>query len=207
MSENRPYNFVAVDGGTLNNEPIELARSVWERVSEEDKKQIDSVEDLDVVHRAVRLKTLDCPYAIVMVDPFPDLADFGKDPTENDTGLLKILGPMIGALRSQSLFKIEELLRAVDKGKGDRFLIAPIRYTALDKLARNSIACGFLEALGVFYRKRFANTIINWAGGIVSGFCKSISGLKRRKRLQTAGIWPRAMFSPRMGRRFILLFQ
>ncbi len=26
----KAYNFVAVDGGMLNNEPIELARSVWE---------------------------------------------------------------------------------------------------------------------------------------------------------------------------------
>src|SRR6187549_923399 len=34
-NQNEPYNFVAVDGGTLNNEPLELARSVWEKMDDE----------------------------------------------------------------------------------------------------------------------------------------------------------------------------
>jgi hypothetical protein len=158
QDENAPYNFVSVDGGTLNNEPIELARSVWEKFTKEDKEQIKSVSDLYQVREAVRRRMLDVKrhaYALVMIDPFPDQVDIGEDATEEDTALMNIVGPILGALRSQSLFKIEELLRAGDREMNDRFLIAPIRYTETDNLAKNAIACGFFSGFGGFLAKEF----------------------------------------------------
>ncbi|HEX5168091.1 MAG TPA: patatin-like phospholipase family protein [Cyclobacteriaceae bacterium] len=155
--ENSPYNFIAVDGGTLNNEPIELARSVWEQFTEEDKQEIKSVTDLHRKREEVRLRTVlvKNPYALVMIDPFPDQVDIGEDATEEDTALINIVGPILGTLRSQSLFKIEELLRAGDREKNDRFLIAPIRYTETDNLAKNAIACGFFSGFGGFLAREF----------------------------------------------------
>jgi hypothetical protein len=94
-------------------------------------------------------------YALVMIDPFPDQVDIGTDATEEDTALLNIIGPILGALRSQSLFKIEELLRAGDREMNDRFLVAPIRYTETDTLAKNAIACGFFSGFGGFLAREF----------------------------------------------------
>lgn len=158
QEENAPYNFVAVDGGTLNNEPIELARSVWEKFTEEDKQQIKSVSDLYQVRDNVRRRMIEAKknaYALVMIDPFPDQVDIGEDATDEDTALINLVGPILGALRAQSLFKIEELLRAGDREMNDRFLVAPIRYTETDNLAKNAIACGFFSGFGGFLAKEF----------------------------------------------------
>ncbi len=88
-----------------------------------------------------------------MVDPFPDLVDEGKDAEEDDTGLLNIIGPIIGALRAQSLFKLDELLLAGDKDFYTRYLIAPIRYEN-GSLANHAIASGFLGGFGGFFCPR-----------------------------------------------------
>lgn len=157
-TENEPYYFVAVDGGTLNNEPIELARSVWEKYTEEEKRAMTSIEGFDKAHvhrngQAVDQKKLKKDYALILIDPFPDLSDMGKNATEEDTDLLNIIGPIVGALRAQSLFKMEELLRAGDSAGS--YLVAPIRYNATGTKAKNAIACGFMGGFGGFLAQEF----------------------------------------------------
>lgn len=133
LSSNKPYRFVSVDGGMLNNEPIELARTVWAPESEQPFPD----------------------HAIILVDPFPDQAGLGRQASEKDTDLLRIIGPIIGALRSQSLFKLDELLRAGDKDTYESFLIAPIRYTKQNEMAPHAIASGFLGGFGGFFSSEF----------------------------------------------------
>lgn len=154
-NQNEPYQFVAVDGGTLNNEPLELARSVWERFTEEEKKKITSIEQLEEARAAKRISLAQKDYALVLIDPFPNLAGMGTNATEKDTDLLNILSPIIGAMRAQSLFKMEELLRAGDQEDNDRYLVAPIRYTDTNTKALNAIACGFLGGFGGFLAEEF----------------------------------------------------
>lgn len=153
-NQNEPYHFVAVDGGTLNNEPLELARSVWEKFSKEEKEKMDSVKDLEDT-RSAKLRVPKKEYALILIDPFPDLADMGKNATEKDTGLLNIVGPIVGALRAQSLFKMEELLRAGDSENKDSYLVAPIRSTDTGTKALNAIACGFFGGFGGFLAEEF----------------------------------------------------
>lgn len=157
--QNEPYNFVAVDGGTLNNEPLELARSVWEKMDDEDKSEINSykkyIEKKAEVSAEMVKQTESKKYALLLIDPFPDLADIGKNATETDTSLINIVGPIIGALRAQSLFKMEELLRAGDEDSNDRYLISPIRYTNTNTKALNAIACGFFGGFGGFLAEEF----------------------------------------------------
>ncbi len=157
-TENEPYYFVAVDGGTLNNEPIELARSVWEKYTEEEKQEMNSVKSLDIVRvdraeQEGKTKNPKDDYALILIDPFPDLSDMGKNATDEDTDLLSIIGPIVGALRAQSLFKMEELLRAVDSDGS--YLVAPIRYDATGTKAKNAIACGFMAGFGGFLAQEF----------------------------------------------------
>lgn len=154
QDKNEAYDFVAVDGGMLNNEPIELARSVWERVPSGEKAKIHSVQTYEHVKQKVQEGPAS-DYALIMIDPFPDQVNLGRNAVPADTGLLRILGPVIGALRAQSLFKMEELLRAGDQDTDDRFLIAPIRYTETGAKARNAIASGFLAGFGGFLAREF----------------------------------------------------
>jgi Patatin-like phospholipase len=154
-NQNQPYHFVAVDGGTLNNEPLELARSVWEKFTEEEKATITSYQKLEEARAAMRARVDAKGYALVLIDPFPDLTDMGKNATEKDTGLLNILGPIVGALRAQSLFKMEELLRAGDSENKESYLVAPIRYTDTNTKALNAIACGFFGGFGGFLAEEF----------------------------------------------------
>ena len=152
---NKPYTFVAVDGGMLNNEPIELARSVWQNVKAERKEKILEYDDVLEARKEMEATSLECPYALILIDPFPDQVDLGKDATPEDATLMNIIGPIIGALRSQSLFKVEELLHAADETKLDRFLISPIRYTETNTLALNALACGFFAGFGGFMSHAF----------------------------------------------------
>lgn len=154
-SQIEPYDFVAIDGGTLNNEPLELARSVWEKMTEDEKAEITSYRTLMEMRARMLARQEPRKYALLLIDPFPDLADIGNNATENDTGLVNILGPIIGALRAQSLFKMEELLRAGDSQINDRYLIAPIRYTETNAKAVNAIACGSFGGFGGFLAEEF----------------------------------------------------
>jgi hypothetical protein len=156
-SVNKPYNFVAVDGGTLNNEPIELARSLWLRVSDQEKQEINSAAEAEMkeMEKVKEVETEQCPYALILVDPFPDLPDSGENATQEDTALGKIVAPLIGALRAQSLFKMEELLKAGDEHNDHRFLISPIRYTKQNTMAENAIASGFFGGFGGFLSEDF----------------------------------------------------
>jgi hypothetical protein len=155
--ENKPYHFIAVDGGTLNNEPIELARSYWVKVDEGQKDKIKTAAMAEDLESEAEQKAEDeqCPYALILLDPFPDLADAGEDATEKGTALSKIVAPLIGALRAQSLFKMEELIRAGDAENDQRFLVSPIRYTDKGAMAKNAIACGFFGGFGGFLSEDF----------------------------------------------------
>ncbi|HYF66924.1 MAG TPA: patatin-like phospholipase family protein [Ohtaekwangia sp.] len=154
-SKNHTYNFVAVDGGALNNEPIELARSTWERATDEEKARIKTYDDFKEVRRLMDIRAQAVPHALVMIDPFPNTVEPGKNATDDDTALINTIGPIIGALMNQSLFKTEELFRAADRHTNDRFLIAPVRYTNTDTLADHAIACGFFAGFGGFLAEEF----------------------------------------------------
>jgi hypothetical protein len=148
-----PYTFLAVDGGMLNNEPMELARSVWSEKPKSEEKiqdysQLDdhSIED-DRKGQGKR--------AILMIDPFPDPPAMPPAPGNSTPGIFGLLAPILGALRSQSLFKVEELIRATREDDLTRYLIAPIRKESNGQHAENALASGFLMGFGGFMSEEF----------------------------------------------------
>lgn len=151
------YHFVAVDGGVLNNEPIELARSVWSNVDKETKeanKDAIAFATLDESEKDIIMKEQGCR-ALIIIDPFPDQPEIGANSREEDTGLFKIMGKLIGAMRAQSLFKIEELIAVANKDVFSRFLVAPLRKTDTGHNAERAIACGFFHGFGGFLSRDF----------------------------------------------------
>jgi hypothetical protein len=100
------YSFLCVDGGLMNNEPLELAR----RYLAGDKRNPRPGEK---AHRAV-----------IMIDPFPNKAAF-PDPYEPHDDVIGVIKGMFGALVNQARFKPEELALAEDNAVFSRFMIAP----------------------------------------------------------------------------------
>jgi predicted acylesterase/phospholipase RssA len=103
------YSFLAVDGGMMNNEPLEYAR---QEIAGAGKRNERSGEN------ATR--------AIVMIDPFPDAVPVSADYTA-ETGLFGLASAIFKSLMSQAKFKIDELKLARDPNVFSRFIIAPTR--------------------------------------------------------------------------------
>jgi predicted acylesterase/phospholipase RssA len=126
------YRFLNVDGGTLDNEPIELAR----------------IELAGLLGRNPR-GGLDAKRAVILVDPFPDPAELGP---ESDRGLLKTGLSILGAWKNQARFKPVDLALASDATVYSRYLVSPSR-SGDDAVSNGfAIASGALGGLSGFLR-------------------------------------------------------
>lgn len=140
------YGFLCVDGGLMNNEPLELARQILAGEDERNPRTADS---------ATR--------AVIMIDPFPstdpdgdnNFAPAGVDARAPEKDLVGIILGMFGALKDQARFKPDELELAQDPTVFSRFLIGPTRYLPDNKLAKHPIACGVLGGFGGFLSRDF----------------------------------------------------
>jgi hypothetical protein len=138
-SEGSPsYEFLCVDGGVMNNEPLDLARRILTGPGGTEAAEGE---------RATR--------AVLMVMPFPNGATFSAE-YDGRTGLLKLLTTTFNALISQARFKPQELALANDPEVYSRFLVVPRRgFQADGSLVPHTIACGSLGGFGGFLSRRF----------------------------------------------------
>ena len=135
-------NFVAVDGGMINNEPFELAR--WTLMSDP-PNHIPSQETA----------TTPLESAVIMIDPFPQAPKY--DPQEClDDHLLKVITRIFPVLLNQVRFKPEELWSALKEDVFNKFLISPRRRAAKNApLETYPLACGLLSGFGGFLDVKF----------------------------------------------------
>jgi hypothetical protein len=131
------YDFLCVDGGVMNNEPLDLARRVMAGPLGASPREGD---------KAVR--------AVIMVMPFPNAAPFNLayDP---DASILPVLFSTFNSLIAQARFRPSEMVLADDPNVYSRFLIVPRRGFEDGKLRRYTIACGSLGGFGGFLSRRF----------------------------------------------------
>ncbi|MCY4550398.1 MAG: patatin-like phospholipase family protein [Defluviicoccus sp.] len=130
-------SFAAVDGGTMNNEPLDLARHVLAGRFGRNPRRGDE---------AIR--------ATVLVDPFPELSD-GPRTRAADLTPFKALPALANAWKMQSRGRIEDLALASEEDVYSRYLIAPDRGPQAVASRSNSntqfhLAGGFLEGFGGF---------------------------------------------------------
>ncbi len=168
-SQATAYPFVVIDGGALNNEPIELARSVWAKKTKTPPANTDmnaatytaqeSLKHVKAAEGEFRLVSQDNlepgKNALIIIDPFPNYADIGNEPTIKDTSLSAMILPMISAVMSQNLFKPEEMIMACDKDNYTRFLIAPLRRGEGGSIAAKALACAVFGGFGGFFSQDF----------------------------------------------------
>ena len=131
------YEFTCVDGGTIDNEPMGLAREFlgWNNG-----------------------EAFQSPSAIVLVDPFPNQEKFE---TEYDFpvqfNLFKMVPTLLGALINQARFKPEELTRAIDPTIFNQFMLAPVRRVDGQPMPEDGrpLACGGLGGFAGFLSEDF----------------------------------------------------
>jgi hypothetical protein len=132
------YEFLCVDGGVMNNEPLDLARRILAGPTGSNPREGD---------RATR--------AVIMVMPFPNAAPYPVD-YNGQTDLFRLMSTTFNSLIRQARFKPDELALADDPNVYSRFLIVPRRWIpSAEKPEPFAIACGSLEGFGGFLSRKF----------------------------------------------------
>jgi hypothetical protein len=133
------YEFVNVDGGTLNNEPFELARTALSGYESSNPR-----EGLEA-HRAV-----------ILIDPFAAAEPLGPAAPPDALGLV---WPVIGALMRQARYKPEDIALANAENVYSRYIVTPVhpdRSAAGKPIAGPAaIAGGALGGFGGFLAAAF----------------------------------------------------
>jgi hypothetical protein len=126
------YRFQCVDGGVMNNEPLEMARQVLAGSQGRNARSGEAAEK-----------------AVLLIDPFPSNTSFDPD-YQAAPDLLKLALGLFGALKNQARFKPDELMLATREDVFSRFMIAPSRDGYV-----HPIACGALGGFGGFLKRDF----------------------------------------------------
>lgn len=141
-----PYDFVAVDGGTIDNEPLEMTRRFLSGGA-----QIRNDSD--------GIKT---DKAVVLIAPFPNLLETRLEEVSgapgNDDAALSLAGvstKLLSTLINQARFKPDELRRASDEEYYSRYLISPARESNAPLAVRYPIACGAMGGFSGFLHRSF----------------------------------------------------
>jgi predicted acylesterase/phospholipase RssA len=136
--DGKPVEFLCVDGGLMDNEPLELARRQLAGTGQVNPRGGEEA------HRAV-----------VMIDPFPNEAAFDEDAKIED-GLISVVQQMFGALINQARFKPEELKLAEQEDVYSRFMVAPSRSGATDGPGGvPAMASAIMGGFGGFFHESF----------------------------------------------------
>lgn len=132
------YSTFVVDGGTMNNDPLELARTHLAGLLGRNPR------DGSLANRA-----------IVLVDPFPDLAGAMDDPTRGQiTDVFGAAISLMGAWKDQARFNAQDLALAADENTYSRFMVAPSR--AMSPVSNGfALACGALGGFSGFLSEKF----------------------------------------------------
>jgi hypothetical protein len=106
-----PYEFWCVDGGLINNEPVEFAR-----IALAGGRDVHNARD-----------PRQCDRAVLMIDPLPDDEE-RKDPGMGTApDMVDALLAMFATLRRQARFNPQEVMLAMHEDVHSRFLVSPLR--------------------------------------------------------------------------------
>ncbi len=137
FSDEVPYRFASVDGGTIDNEPLELARRYLAG------RDLRNPRDGQAADKAV-----------VLVAPFPNFQQ--APPFSGDLKLVHLLPQLSSMLIQQARFKPDELELAANDKVFSRFMISPVREgDGSDAARKYPIACGVMGGFGGFIHESF----------------------------------------------------
>ncbi len=133
-------NFLSVDGGTMNNEPFELAHAVLAGSQGQNPRA-----------------GIEACRAMIMVDPFADYAE-PNEKAALSPSIIDVASHLLSAFKNQTRFKPIDLSLAEADDVYSRFLVAPTRIRANGETVRGQDALassglgGFLGFFAQAYR-------------------------------------------------------
>ena len=152
------FNFTAVDGGTINNEPFDEVLKVLEERHEQEQSR--GLEGIDYKN-----------FALLMIDPFPNFEEdeYTGEYEHRDT-IGKVIPDIFSAIRRQAMMKESELTKGFI-GDHTRSMVFPVKRVVVkdkngiplkddnDEIIKAKlpypIACGALDGFGGFFSKEF----------------------------------------------------
>lgn len=134
----RDYGYWAIDGGMVDNVPVELGRRILAGPGARNPR--DAVN----AHRA-----------LLLLDPFPDSVPQYRPPGPMP-GMLAVAGSLFNLWLQQTRFKPEELELAASESVRSRFMLAPVRYDGAARLTGAAAICGGgLGGFAAFLAQRY----------------------------------------------------
>lgn len=130
------HRLLAVDGGTMNNEPMDLARVILAGAAGRNPRE-----------------AMQARRAYILVDPFPEPPDVSPSlfPTNGlPASFAAIPSAMLGAWKNQCRFKPADLALARSETIFSRFLITPSRGEQTAQSKGKHLASGLLGGFGGF---------------------------------------------------------
>ncbi len=148
----KPFNFMAVDGGTINNEPFEEVLKVLEEKYQSEHPAVQATDS----------KSSFKNYAIIMIDPFPNFEEKnGEEEYVEPESIQQAAPRILSAIRRQAMIKESELSRGFT-GDHSRAMVFPVRRETViqdgETIKRRTpyaIACGALDGFGGFFSRNF----------------------------------------------------
>lgn len=141
------FTAVCVDGGAINNEPVEHVRlALQERLTPPGAATLTRLpRDLDKATAAT-----------LLIDPFPDTEQAPPTYEARDT-LFSVLKALLPSIMNQLRFKADELVLAASVGVGSRYMISPSRPPISPGTPSPSpnLACGELSGFLGFLDRSF----------------------------------------------------
>jgi predicted acylesterase/phospholipase RssA len=143
------YRFPSVDGGTIDNEPLETARQY---LADKNPARVT----VDGVARNPR-NGCEADTAVVLVDPFPNVVKVPPSDENGETrfGLVATMKSLLGMLIDQARFKPEELQLSHDDKVFSRFEISPARSSKNADARKLPIASGALGGFSGFISESY----------------------------------------------------
>jgi hypothetical protein len=133
-------DFLAVDGGVIDNEPLKLARRL-----------IDGERYFSPRSRGDRADR-----ALIAIAPFPDLPTFTvPPPPQGDPFLLSVLAGAVAGVINQARFDPKLAIEERDPEAFHRYIIAPRRDSAPEARTRSHLASGSVGGFGGFLSEEF----------------------------------------------------
>ncbi|VTR97990.1 patatin-like phospholipase family protein [Tuwongella immobilis] len=110
LQDDATFEFYAVDGGAMDNEPTVLARRA-------------------LFNRNIPAETHPehAQAALILIDPFPNYVNYDSSPPKQRPSIFDVAKQLVSAWIEQARFKPEDLLRSRNPRYLDQFLIAPVR--------------------------------------------------------------------------------
>lgn len=147
----KQYGFGAVDGGTMNNAPFDLAHQVLH----EDQVRAQQAGSNSGSRSWLDASGMDTRQGLVLVAPFPG-GERTADKYSPPANFVASFTQLVGAWMDQSRFRPVELLDAMNESEFSRFMVSPSRDQGGQKIVgAKAIACGSLGGFGGFLERQF----------------------------------------------------